>query len=126
MPLYNSVLSNNSLLSTSRRTHRRNKRKYSNNFEHFLTTQSSKPEILTKFNLTLSNINQYKYSRAESLHQFSIKNKEMIYSNYIKKLQENEVKKYNEGIQTQIELCNLEIYTLLKHLLEMKENTLII
>ena len=116
MPLYNSVLSNNSLLSTSRRTHRRNKRKYSNNFEHFLTTQNSKPEILTKFNLTLSNINQYKYSRAESLHQFSIKNKEMIYSNYIKKLQENEVKKYNEGIQTQIELCNLEIYTLIQRL----------
>ncbi len=116
IPLYNSVINNNSLLSTSRRTHRRNKRKFSNNVEEFLTSQNSKPEIFKKYNLTLSNINQYKHSRAESLHQFSIKNKEMVYSNYVKMLQENEVKKYNEGIKTQIEICNLEIYNLIQRI----------
>ena len=114
IPLYNSVINNNSLLSTSRRTHRRNKRKFSNNVEEFLTSQNSKPEIFKKYNLTLSNINHYKHSRAESLHQFSIKNKEMVYSNYVKMLQENEVKKYNEGIKTQIEIYNLEIYNLIQ------------
>ena len=40
----------------------------------------------------------------------------MVYSNYVKMLQENEVKKYNEGIKTQIELCNLEIYNLIQRL----------
>ena len=117
IPLYNSVITNNSLLSTSRQTHRRNKRKFSYNVEEYLTSQNSKPEIFKTFNLTLSNVNQlYKHSRAESLHQFSIKNKEMVYSNYVKMLQENEVKKYNEGIKTQIELCNLEIYNLIQRL----------
>ena len=52
--------------------------------------------------------------RAESLTQFFSKTKEMFFTNYIKDVQKNEISKYNEKVERDIELCNVEISKLKK------------
>ena len=71
----------------------------------------NKPKMYKQFNLTMTNSYLLSY-RNETLSNFNHKSKEMVFSNYIKTIQEYEIKKFKEGIQIQLELYDIEIHRL--------------
>ena len=71
----------------------------------------NKPKMYKQFNLTMTNSYLLSY-RNETLSNFNHKSKEMVFSNYIKNIQEYEIKKFKEGIQIQLELYDIEIHRL--------------
>jgi len=71
----------------------------------------NKPKLFKNFNLTMTNSYILSY-RNETLSEFNNKSKEMVLSNYIKNLQEHEIKKFNEGIQIKLDLYDIEIHRL--------------
>ena len=106
---YSRTISNNSNLSLSRsKTKKKIKLKEIN---YNIKSRNLNSNFQNKFYLTLPNkIN----SKNESLSKFKSQNKEIIISNYINNIQKYKMKHFNESIQTQNELLNVEIYHLEK------------
>ena len=106
---YSRTISNNSNLSLS---HSKTKKKIKlKELNYSIKSRNLNSNFQNKFYLTIPNrIN----SKNESLSKFKSQNKEIIISNYINNIQKYKMKHFNESIQTQNELLNVEIYHLEK------------
>ena len=106
---YSRTISNNSNLSLS---HSKTKKKIKlKELNYSIKSRNLNSNFQNKFYLTIPNrIN----SKNESLLKFKSQNKEIIISNYINNIQKYKMKHFNESIQTQNELLNVEIYHLEK------------
>ena len=106
---YSRTISNNSNLSLS---HSKTKKKIKlKELNYSIKSRNLNSNFQNKFYLTIPNkIN----SKNESLAKFKSQNKEIIISNYINNIQKYKMKHFNESIQTQNELLNVEIYHLEK------------
>ena len=106
---YSRTINNNSNLSLS---HSKTKKKIKlKELNYSIKSRNLNSNFQNKFYLTIPNrIN----SKNESLSKFKSQNKEIIISNYINNIQKYKMKHFNESIQTQNELLNVEIYHLEK------------
>ena len=100
-------------IATNSFTNSRTRRRIDSNSFTIVKKSRNKPKIFKQFNLTKTNSYSLSY-RNETLSEFNNKSKKMVLSNYIKNLQEHEIKKFKEGIQIKSELYDIEIHRLEK------------